>query len=177
MSLVDYASSSSDDEVVLEAEAEQEQPQIPEQKPSLPPINRRSVSASSLSSNQRPESSAAAVAPSLPPPPPSIEKLPDASLLLNSSAFSAVTGTDHASLVAAAMAESATRKKRDSNGLASTLLPRSKVPKGGTLPHTKNVLDTAGGLLVPPQISGRSNVVTEDISKLFVRRQADPSSQ
>ncbi|KAK0574231.1 hypothetical protein LWI29_020115 [Acer saccharum] len=170
MSLVDYASSSDEDDDVLAAEDEQEQPQLPKQKPSLPPVNQRSVS--SLSSE-----TAATVAPSLPLPSPSIDKLPDASLLLNSSDFSTVTGSDHASRVAAAMAESATRKKRDSNGLASTLLPRSKVPKGGTLHHTKNVLDTAGGLLVPPQLRGRSNVVTEDISKLFVKRQAEPSSQ
>ncbi|KAK1552246.1 hypothetical protein Q3G72_013117 [Acer saccharum] len=170
MSLVDYASSSDEDDDVLAAEDEQEQPQLPKQQPSLPPVNQRSVS--SLSSE-----TAATVAPLLPLPSPSIDKLPDASLLLNSSDFSTVTGSDHASRVAAAMAESATRKKRDSNGLASTLLPRSKVPKGGTLHHTKNVLDTAGGLLVPPQLRGRSNVVTEDISKLFVKRQAEPSSQ
>ncbi|KAK3223899.1 hypothetical protein Dsin_010924 [Dipteronia sinensis] len=173
MSLVDYASSSDEDDDVLAAEDEQQQPQLPKQQPSLPPVKQRSVSSSS---NQWPDT-AATVAPSLPLPSPSIDKLPDASLLLNSSDFSAVVGTDHASRVAAAMAESATRKKRDSNGLASTLLPRSKVPKGGTLHHTKNVLDTAGGLLVPPQLRGRSNVVTEDISKLFVKRQAEPSPQ
>lgn len=86
-------------------------------------------------------------------------KLPDASMLLNSASFSSVTaGTDHASQVAAAMA---TRKKRDSNNLEATTSmsqqhPRSKVAKGGTLPHTKNVFDTAGGILVPPQLRGRS---------------------
>lgn len=75
-----------------------------------------------------------------------------------------VTGTDHASRVAAAMAESSTRK-RDSNGLTSTL-PRSKLPKGN-LPHSKNVLDTAGGLLVPPQLSGRSVVIFKSPFNFF----------
>lgn len=64
-----------------------------------------------------------------------------------------VSGTDHASRVAAAMAENATRK-RDSNDVSSTLR-RNKLPRG-SLPNSKNVLDTAGGLLVPPQLSGRS---------------------
>ncbi|KAJ4711553.1 Glycerol-3-phosphate dehydrogenase [Melia azedarach] len=154
MSLVDYASSSDDE--VSEAEEEQQrredeqlrihngQSQFPKQPPPPSPnlINQTSKS----SSNQRPE----IASPSLPPP--SFEKLPDASVLLNSASMPVVTGTDHASRVAAAMAESSTRK-RDSNGLTSTL-PRSKLPKGN-LPHSKNVLDTAGGLLVPPQLSGR----------------------
>ncbi|KAJ0094310.1 hypothetical protein Patl1_17071 [Pistacia atlantica] len=174
MSLVDYASSSDDD--VSEAEVEQQQEEnvqsqisIRQPSPPHPPLNLRSESSSS--SNNRPEIAAPL---SLPPPFESFEKLPDASMLLNSTTVSVVGGKDHASRVAAAMAESATRK-RDSNGLPSTL-PRSKIPKG-TLPHSKNVLDTAGGLLVPPQLSGRSNIVTEDMTKLFVRRQAEPSSQ
>ncbi|XP_031284815.1 uncharacterized protein LOC116143509 [Pistacia vera] len=193
MSLVDYASSSDDD--VSEAEVEQQQeenvqPQISIRQPSPPHphpnlrVQKFNVSIlliilaaryfrseSSSSSKNRPEIAAPL---SLPPPFESFEKLPDASMLLNSTTVSVVGGKDHASRVAAAMAESATRK-RDSNGLPSTL-PRSKIPKG-TLPHSKNVLDTAGGLLVPPQLSGRSNIVTEDMTKLFVRRQAEPSSQ
>lgn len=85
---------------------------------------------------------------------PSIEKLPDASFLLNSPAISSrlSSGFNHSSHVAAAMAESASRK-REANGLASSL-PRSKVPKG-TLPHSRNVPDTVAGLLVPPQLKGR----------------------
>ncbi|XP_044489855.1 uncharacterized protein LOC123214167 [Mangifera indica] len=173
MSLVDYASSSDDD--VSEPEAEQQhdnvQPQISKQQPSPPPPRPNLRSESSSSSNNEPEIAATL---SLPPPFESFEKLPDASMLLNSTTISLVSGNDHASRVAAAMAESATRK-RDANGLSSTL-PRRKIPKG-TLPHSKNVLDTAGGSLLPPQLSGRSNIVTEDISKLFVRRQEEPSSQ
>ena len=104
----------------------------------------------SSESSEQPESSNS-LAPS------AIEKLPDASELLNSPDFScnALSGTDHSSRVAAAMAQSASSsRKRDSIGLASSL-PRSKVPKG-TLPHSKNVPDTVGGMLVPPQLSGRS---------------------
>ncbi|XP_055817937.1 uncharacterized protein LOC129887023 [Solanum dulcamara] len=96
-------------------------------------------------------------------------KLPDASLLLNSPTMRGHLGhnTDHSSRVAAAMAENATRK-RDINVSASTF-PRSKIPKG-TLPHMKNVPETEGGLLLPPQLTGRSNIVTEDISKLFRKK-------
>ncbi|KAJ9189340.1 hypothetical protein P3X46_000648 [Hevea brasiliensis] len=169
MSLVDYASSS-DDDVSEDKEREEEseatakpqnEPQVRNSSPTIPPTNQRS--SKSFSSPH--------LSPSC------IETLPDASLLLNSPSVSLLTatgtGTDHASRVAAAMAESASRK-RDSHGLPSSL-PRSKVPKG-TLPHTKMVPDTVGGILVPPQLSGRSNIVTEDIGKLFVKRQAEPSS-
>lgn len=84
-------------------------------------------------------------------------KLPDASLLLNSPTMPGHLGlnTDHSSRVAAAMAENATRK-RDINVSASTY-PRSKIPKG-TLPNMKNVPETGGGLLLPPQLTGRSVV-------------------
>lgn len=89
---------------------------------------------------------------------PSIEKLPDASELLNSSEFSSSNAlggiTDHSSLVAAAIAQSASRK-RDSTATLPSSLPRSKVPKG-TLPHSKNVPETVSGLLAPPQLRGRS---------------------
>ncbi|KAI3900827.1 hypothetical protein MKW92_038406 [Papaver armeniacum] len=66
-----------------------------------------------------------------------------------------MSGNDHSSRVAAAMAESSSRK-RESKGSASTN-PRSKFPRGN-LPNTKSFPDT-----------GRSNVVTEDIGKLFVK--------
>ncbi|KAH0726045.1 hypothetical protein KY284_001910 [Solanum tuberosum] len=81
-------------------------------------------------------------------------KLPDASLLLNSPTMPGHLGhnTDHSSLVAAAMAENATRK-RDIKVSAFTY-PRSKIPKG-TLPHMKNVPETGSGLLLPPQLTGR----------------------
>lgn len=60
--------------------------------------------------------------------------------------------SDHSSRVAAALAENVSRK-RDSNGLASSAL-RSKVPRGN-LPPSRNVPDTSGGMLLPPQIKGR----------------------
>ncbi|KAJ8423777.1 hypothetical protein Cgig2_008662 [Carnegiea gigantea] len=117
------------------------------------------------SSNQQSED----VSPLLPPP---IERLPDASLLLNSPILSQPVGTDHSSRVAAAMAENASRK-REANGSSSSNI-RGKIPRGN-LPHSKNIPDTGSGQLVPPQLRGRSNVVTEDISKLFVRR--DPQGK
>ncbi|KAK7857536.1 uncharacterized protein LOC112009049 [Quercus suber] len=168
MSLVDYASSSDDDvsaeEEQQQEEHEEEDEDEPQQLPNPNPHNQISGS----SSNQQPESTAHSSEPS-------IERLPDASFLLNSPASlsNLMSSSDHSSRVAAAMAENASRK-RDSNGLASSL-PRNKVPRG-TLPHSRNVPDTVGGVLVPPQLSGRSNVVTEDIGKLFVRKHAEPSS-
>ncbi|KAL2478340.1 uncharacterized protein Fot_47354 [Forsythia ovata] len=181
MALVDYASSSDEDEPRIKGEEEEEQVvkeiQGPQEKrcrfqdpSSVPPDNDSThfhkSSGSSLTkqtekfSNQ-PESSGL--------------KLPDASLLLDSPALQShlATASDHSSRVAAAMAESASRK-RDLNGSSASHL-RSKVPKGN-LPHSKNVPDTVGGHLIPPQLTGRSNVVTEDINKLFVRRHADTSS-
>lgn len=64
-----------------------------------------------------------------------------------------MSGGDHASLVAAAMAESALRK-REFNGKSSSLPRRSKLPRGN-LPHSKNSPDTLGNVLVPPQLNGR----------------------
>lgn len=72
--------------------------------------------------------------------------------------MSLTSSTDHASLVAAAMAESASRK-RDSKGMSSSgsvaPLRRAKLPRA-TLPHSKNVPETGGDILVPPQLKGRS---------------------
>ena len=79
--------------------------------------------------------------------------------------------SDHSSRVAAALAENASRK-RETNGMASSSV-RSKVPRGN-LPNTRNTPDTSGGMLVPPQISGRlalsSDVVTDNflLIDLFV---------
>lgn len=89
---------------------------------------------------------------------PSEEKLPDASLLLNAPSISSnlMSASDHFSRVAVAQAENASRK-RDSNGMASSST-RSKVPRGN-LPHSRNVPETGGGMLVPPQISGRFVVI------------------
>ncbi|PON74348.1 hypothetical protein PanWU01x14_051800 [Parasponia andersonii] len=161
MSLVDYTSSDEDDDVPAEPVEENDNAsRIP---PPQPPNHSES--------SEKPESASSL-------PAPEIEKLPDASELLNSPDFSynALSGTDHSSRVAAAMAQSASSsRKRESIGVAS-LLPRSKVPRG-TLPHSKNVPDTVRGLLVPPQLSGRSNIVTEDINRLFIKKQAEPSSK
>ncbi|GMN53696.1 hypothetical protein TIFTF001_022831 [Ficus carica] len=132
MSLVDYASSDDDDDVVPEKLADLEK-----------------ASQKLSESKEKPESANSIAQPS-------IEKLPDASELLNSSEFSSSNAlggiTDHSSLVAAAMAQSASRK-RDSTATLPSSLPRSKVPKG-TLPHSKNVPETVSGLLVPPQLRG-----------------------
>ncbi|BBG96456.1 glutathione S-transferase THETA 3 [Prunus dulcis] len=130
MSLVDYASSDDDVSEEIRENKENEPAQVPQDDPQPPT---RPHTQSVVSSYQQPESTAHSSAPS-------IEKLPDASMLLNSPVFSS----------------------------------NIKVPKGN-LPHSKNVPDTIGGMLVPPQLSGRSNIVTEDVGKLFVKKQADPS--
>ncbi|XP_011088134.1 uncharacterized protein LOC105169439 [Sesamum indicum] len=179
MSLVDYAASSDEDEPQSPAR-EQENEQVKENpeerhRSGVPapdhedPVRARSRNSTNLQptsskrtdivSNQSSEL-----------------KLPDASFLLNSPVVSSnlLNASDHSSRVAAAMAESAARK-RDLNGPSSTY-PRSKVPKG-TLPHSKNVPDTVDGRLLPPQLAGRSNIVTEDISKLFVKKQTNSSTE
>uniref|UniRef100_A0A1D1YJ71 30S ribosomal protein S12, chloroplastic n=1 Tax=Anthurium amnicola TaxID=1678845 RepID=A0A1D1YJ71_9ARAE len=92
-------------------------------------------------------------------PSPSIQ-LPDASLLL-SSAFSStnqISGIDH-------LAENASRK-RVANGSVPQH-PQTKHHRGSS-PCSRPIADVKGGLLIPPQLHGRSNVVTEDIGKLFV---------
>ncbi|KAI4323476.1 hypothetical protein L6164_023075 [Bauhinia variegata] len=159
MSLVDY-DSSSDDEAPEFRDEHIEVLRVPD--PSPPSIT-RTQDKSGPSSNQQPEETLRSSLPS-------IEKLPDASFLLNSPVVSSglMNASDHSSRVAAAMVENASRK-RDSNGLASSTIHR-KVPKGD-LPPSRNAPDTAGGMLLPPQISGRKNVVTEDINKLFVKKQ------
>ncbi|KAM7472561.1 hypothetical protein LguiA_010744 [Lonicera macranthoides] len=172
MSLVDYASSDEDEEEIRAEVKESMQVQnekldVPKDDPVPHPLPRNQRSGPSF--NQQPEKH------SSDQPEPSVLKLPDASLLLNSPVSTNMSGYDHSSRVAAAMAENAASRKRESNVSASTN-PRSKVPRG-SLPHSRNIPEIAGGLLRPPQLSGRSNVVTEDISKLFVRRPTtDPSS-
>lgn len=127
----------------------------------------RICSRSGLSVNQQAETSSDQAGRSLP-------KLPNASFVLNSPVtLPGLMNSDHSTRVEAARAENAARK-RESNGLASTDR-LSKVPKGNLI-HSRNRPDTASGLLRPPQLGGRSNVVTEDISKLFVKRPSDPKS-
>ena len=84
-----------------------------------------------------------------PSPLPSISNLPDASMLLNSLAVG-LSGSDHASRVSAAMAENASRKRELNAGSS-----RSGKVARGNLVATRNVPDTGGGLLVPPQLKGR----------------------
>ncbi|XP_050386836.1 uncharacterized protein LOC126803118 isoform X2 [Argentina anserina] len=141
MSLVDYASS--DDDVSEEEDKEniENEPaaEAPMDQPTRPPT--QPVGSSYQQST--PQSSA-----------PTVEKLPDASQLFDSSEFSPNMLSDsyHSSRVAAASAESASRK-RESNSFASPVT-RSKLPRGN-LPHSKNIPDTLGAMLVPPQLRGR----------------------
>ncbi|KAL0874482.1 hypothetical protein Bca101_024187 [Brassica carinata] len=172
MSLVDYDDSSSDDDVLPSAEHKAALSQPPQQKPS-PPKSREILSVDSdlthvlrlmntiklkawRSLNEKEEREG-------------LPQLPDALLLLESPTLAHVSGGgDHASVVAAAM------RKRDLNGNSSSLPRRPKVPRG-FLPHSKNIPDTSGNLLVPPQLKGRSNVATEDMSRLFVKKRQDSS--
>uniref|UniRef100_A0A6M2F168 Uncharacterized protein n=1 Tax=Populus davidiana TaxID=266767 RepID=A0A6M2F168_9ROSI len=160
MSLVDYASSS-DEDATHNIEEEEEEPK-PQNEPQVAKPQNNLSSGLSLS---RPQ----VAGPSLLP---SISKLPDASMLLNTPTVGLDgSGSDHALRVSAAMAENASRKRELNVGSS-----RSGKVARGNLVANKNVPDTGGGLLVPPQLKGRSNVVTEDIGKLFVRRHAEPSS-
>ncbi|WOK96015.1 hypothetical protein Cni_G04722 [Canna indica] len=177
MSLVDYASSD-DEEIDLPKTGEEKgnqpkesaspslpPPLLPQAPPPVPPKNRQNQNsiAPDKPSNVNP-----------PLPSPSLEGLPDVSVLFAASSYQSnqKAGNDHSSRVAAAIAESASRK-RESN--RSTFpQPSSKHPRG-QLAHLRNVPNTMDGLLVPPQLTGRSNVVTEDIGKLFVKKNAESS--
>ncbi|CAJ1957986.1 unnamed protein product [Sphenostylis stenocarpa] len=162
MSLVDYASSS--DEDVPEPT---EQGCKKEEEPQPPP---RSQTKSGSSSNQQLENKSHSSLPS-------VEKLPDASLLLDAPTVlsNLMSASDHFSRVSAAQAENASRK-RDSNGMSSSSV-RSKVPRGN-LPHSRNVPETSAGMLLPPQISGRCKLMGGldqlEFSKNWVRK---PSPQ
>ncbi|KAK7401294.1 hypothetical protein VNO78_12663 [Psophocarpus tetragonolobus] len=169
MSLVDYASSS-DDDVPEPSEEERnknskpQSPQLTHNRTQAEELKENKVKGSTKfgsSSSQRLENKQHSSQPS-------VDKLPDASLLLNAPTVSSdlMSASDHFSRVAAAQAENASRK-RDSNGMVSSAVRSSKVPRGN-LPHSRNVPETSGGMLLPPQISGRKNIVTEDISKLFL---------
>lgn len=160
MSLVDYASSDEEEDSTIKEAKEDRRPQ-----PSATTSSAASPSQPFAPQPHliRPASDQSSENDSPSP----IEKLPDASLLLSSPFSSQQIGSDHSSRVAAAMAENASRK-REANGSSSSNI-RGKIPKGN-LPHSKNIPDTSSGLLMPPQLRGRSNVVTEDITKLFVRK-------
>ncbi|XP_017255470.1 uncharacterized protein LOC108225163 [Daucus carota subsp. sativus] len=158
MSLVDYASSSDEEN----EEKQRVNPPPTQNKPTRPPPTQRT----GPSVSQQAETSSGQGGSSLP-------KLPSASLVLNSPlTLPGRMNSDHSSKVEAARAENAARK-RESNLSSTDRL--SKVPKGNLI-HSRNRPDTASGLLRPPQLGGRSNVVTEDISKLFVKKPSDPKS-
>lgn len=162
MSLVDYASSSDEENEEKEQQQERVNPPPTHPNSTRPPSTQRT----GLSVNQQAETSSSEAASSLP-------KLPAASFVLKSPLTSpGIMNSDHSSRVEAARAEN-TARKRESNIASTDRL--SKVPKGNLI-HSRNRPDTASGLLRPPQLGGRSNVVTEDINKLFVKRPSDPKS-
>ncbi|KAL6613832.1 hypothetical protein ACP70R_036102 [Stipagrostis hirtigluma subsp. patula] len=61
-------------------------------------------------------------------------------------------------------------RKRESNGSAFHD-SRSKFPRTQSQP--RGARSAAGNTLIPPQLRGRSNVVTEDMSKLFVAKRKE----
>ncbi|KAL0735970.1 hypothetical protein Bca4012_012180 [Brassica carinata] len=161
MSLVDYDDSSSDDDVLpAAAEHKEALPQQPQPQPQQKLKSSPAPSITRVLKRMRRERE-------------ELSQLPDALLLLESPRLTHASGHDHASVVAAAMAESALRK-REFNGKSSSLTRRSKLPRG-SLPHSKTSPDTLGNVLVPPQLKGRSNVATEDMSRLFVKKRQDSS--
>ncbi|KVI00784.1 uncharacterized protein LOC112519433 [Cynara cardunculus var. scolymus] len=166
MSLVDYASSDEEDEAVGREEGRHnDNLVISHTKPSHHPPNQKATRLPVQQSDNSINHSES-----------STFRLPDASLLLDSPSLpsSMIGSYDHTSRVAAAMAQNESRKRDSKESTAS--YPRGKIPRGN-LPHSKHVPETAFGLLRPPQLSGRSNVVTEDITKLFTRRNgSEPSS-
>ncbi|KAF3340897.1 classical arabinogalactan protein 10-like protein [Carex littledalei] len=159
MSLVEYDSSDSDEEATEINPTRQAPPSATSPPPTaatppLPQPNENPVLASSdtvavpSSSTAPTRSSNTVPASSLP----SLDELPDAEFLLSSPQNGS--------------------RKRESNG-NSVVPSRQKFPRGGTqssVAHVRNIRAPTAGSLVPPQLTGRSNVVTEDVNKLFVNR-------
>ncbi|XP_066307929.1 uncharacterized protein [Miscanthus floridulus] len=149
MSLVAY-DASSDEEDAGEppaAEAPQPAPIGPQPRPPSP--------STAVGAAHRPT----------PPPPAASQSV----ALINSSNVSLPTPSldlpDVADLFAPP-ADNASRK-RESNGSAIHD-SRSKIPRMQSQP--RGIRSAAGNTLIPPQLRGRSNVVTEDMSKLFVAK-------
>ncbi|CAA6662150.1 unnamed protein product [Spirodela intermedia] len=190
MSLVDYESSSSDEE---NEDGEAAGRLSEETPPPQPPPAEGTAVAKPLPRAGPPRPTAAPQEP--PPPGPDLPKrrspvsstyvqsgitsdvpsasvaLPDASLLFSSPSFfnNQANVSDHSSRVAAAMAENALRK-RASNG---SVPHRQQIKHHKGVSSVPNVTSDAKGVeLVPPQLRGRSNVVTEDIGKLFVHKRS-----
>ncbi|PUZ53066.1 hypothetical protein GQ55_5G023200 [Panicum hallii var. hallii] len=135
--------------------------------PSPPPV------ASSIGPQPRPPSSSTAVgAAPQPTPPPPAPSLSQNIASISSSNVSLPTPSldlpDVADLFAPP-ADNASRK-RESNGSAlhdsCSKFPRMQ-------PQTRGVRSAAGNSLIPPQLRGRSNIVTEDMSKLFVAKRKE----
>ncbi|XP_047981208.1 uncharacterized protein LOC125222565 isoform X2 [Salvia hispanica] len=135
MSLVDYADSSDEDEPQNPDAAQEKIEQIQEKPPA--PDHLQSRVSTTLSP---PPSKQSGKVPDQSP----VLKLPDVAFLLDSPVVpSQLNAPDHSSRVAAAMAESAARK-RDLNVSAGSY-PRNKVPKR-MLPNTKSVPETVGAM-------------------------------
>ncbi|KAL6853457.1 hypothetical protein ACP4OV_019486 [Aristida adscensionis] len=100
----------------------------------------------------------------VPLPTPSLD-LPDVADLFASPSLQSLESrsTDYSSR------ENASRK-REPNGSA-VRDSRSKFPRTQSQPPVAR--SAAGNTLTPPQLRGRSNVVTEDMSKLFVAKRKD----
>ncbi|XP_066315814.1 uncharacterized protein [Miscanthus floridulus] len=152
MSLVAY-DASSDEEDAGEppaAEAPQPAPIVPQPRPPSP--------STAVGAAHRPT----------PPPPAASQSVAP----INSSNISLPTPSldlpDVADLFAPP-ADNASRK-RESNGSALHD-SRSKIPRMQSQP--RGIRNAAGNTLIPPQLRGRSNVVTEDMSKLFVAKQKE----
>uniref|UniRef100_A0A7N1A4H5 Uncharacterized protein n=1 Tax=Kalanchoe fedtschenkoi TaxID=63787 RepID=A0A7N1A4H5_KALFE len=139
MPLVDYASSSDEEDAHKQSDKNSD---VKSRPISPPPHDNQKVEQPVRQHFQNATSSSE----------PSIDKLPDASLLLSSPDLSShmFSSNNHNSRVTAAMAETASRK-RTANGSPSSFT-RAKLPKG-TLLRSRNV--SADGLLVPPQLNGR----------------------
>ncbi|KAJ4783292.1 hypothetical protein LUZ62_034538 [Rhynchospora pubera] len=143
MSLVEYDSSDSDEEAP-EPHTDSTPSSAATAAPPLPPTNENPVVTSSSTVPAR--SSNTLPASTLP----SLDQLPDAEFLL---------------------APQIGSRKRESNG--NGVVPsQQKFPRGraqSSVALVRNARASTTGML-PPQLTGRSNVVTEDISKLFVNR-------
>lgn len=175
MSLVDYASSSEEEEeeeiaaaaAAAAAEFEKDDLKIAKKdsdsRASLPPPPDIRQNRNFITSSSHQPCNSISPLPTL-----QTEKLPDVSLLFSSPSFSSYQTivSDHSRLAAATAAS--VSRKRESNG-SSSAYPHCKLTRG-PLPHSRNVPDAVGSQLIPPQLRGRSNVVTEDINKLFVRK-------
>ncbi|KAK8928228.1 hypothetical protein KSP39_PZI017660 [Platanthera zijinensis] len=180
MSLVDYAASSEDEEAgederqhtvegCQERREGKSESDLSAAAVIAPPRFTTQTKTESLSSTHRSRDVA------MPSPALYMEKLPDASLLFSSS-FSQhqCIGVDNYSRIASSMAERVSRK-REPSGSSFIQLQNNKHPRGN-LPHSRNIPDTVRGSLIPPQLKGRSNVVTEDIGRLFLNRGREPST-